>query len=151
MRTPLSSLNGAQGLEPCLATGCNAPLTPSVLAAAAGATGIVQQRETQVLSQNRPVPRTGPPAWRETGWFWRFAGFWSQSDENSLPSPNSYTDNGLFLTTPHCGHPVYQPAAKHRSLSPVCGSNLLEVPTHQLNEIQRANQPRRRKPVRHPR
>src|ERR1039457_3825418 len=89
MRTPLSSLNGAQGLEPCLATGCNAPLTPSVLAAAAGATGIVQQRETQVLSQNRPVPRTGPPAWRETGWFWRFAGFWSQSDENSLPSPNS--------------------------------------------------------------
>src|ERR1022692_2170971 len=31
----------------------------SGLAAAAGATGIVQQRETQVLSQNRPVPRTG--------------------------------------------------------------------------------------------
>src|ERR1019366_1110029 len=38
----------------------------SGLAAAAGATGIVQQRETQVLSQNRPVPRTGPPALRET-------------------------------------------------------------------------------------
>jgi hypothetical protein len=28
------------------------------------------------------------------------------------------------LTTPHRGHPVYQPAAKHRSLSPVCVSHL---------------------------
>jgi hypothetical protein len=60
-------------------------------------------------------------------------------------------DSGWFLTTPHCGHPVYQPAAKHRPSSPVCVLQPLEVPTHQLNEIQCANQPRHRKPVRHPR
>src|ERR1039458_2796618 len=45
---------------------------------------------------------------------------------NPTSPPTCYTDNGWFLTTPHCGHPVYQPAAKHRSLSPVCVSNLLE-------------------------
>src|ERR1035437_2702957 len=57
------------------------------------------------------------------------------STQNPAPTspPTCYTDNGWFLTTPHCGHPVYQPAAKHRSLSPVCVSNLLEVPTHQLD------------------